>query len=254
MPASRNFHFPVSTLVREAARLLGALRDTIVGPPVASRLAAGFDQAFAAQIAAVQKGDTDQSGTAGSVAALTQDQAKIYDEMVRLMARARHSASLAFPQNTALLHSEFQVGIHEPKDLASEVGRANKIVAACGIHADALALTGWHGGDTDSLAAAIKTLGGTDEEQEGAKDKKKGQTATRNAAANLLYRQCQLVQNAAELAFPESEAENAHAVVEARARYLLGVFPPRPGTSDDEPETPGTSNNPDSTPPAGGAA
>lgn len=251
MSASRTFNFPINTLIREAKRLLGALRDTVVGPPVTGRLAAGFADGLEAQIALVEKRTTDQSGTAGTVGTLTQDQTTSYNAMVRLMAAARRSATLAFPQATTLLHSEFQVGVHDPKDLASELGRADKILAACGTHATALTATGWVAADTVALATAIKTLGGTDDEQEATKNKKKGLTATRNNAANTLYKQCQVVQNAAELAFPDNLDETEHTVVEVRARYLLETFPPRSGTSNDESETTDTDTpaNTQSTPP-----
>ncbi|MGB8167174.1 MAG: hypothetical protein WCF18_06755, partial [Chthoniobacteraceae bacterium] len=58
--SQRDFDFPISTLTRDSQRLLGALRDETVGPPVATRLRKQnpdpakppieFDAAFEAQI------------------------------------------------------------------------------------------------------------------------------------------------------------------------------------------------------------
>lgn len=151
------------------------------------------------------------------------------------MAGARRSAGLAFAKNDVRLRNEFQVGIREPQDLASELERAGKILAACATHADALAEHGWLEEDTALLGATIGILGGGDEDQEAAKDKKQGLTKGRNLAANQLYKMCLSVQNAARLAFPNTKAADDPAVVEARARYLLDEFPPRGGASADDP-------------------
>jgi len=50
--------------------------------------------------------------------------------MERLLSGARRSANLAFPDNDVRLRSEFQVGIHEPADFASEIERTGKVHAA----------------------------------------------------------------------------------------------------------------------------
>ena len=104
MPTPRTFDFPVSTLVRDSKRLLGALGDPTVGPPVATRLkkknpdaakpALEFAPGFEAQIARVEKGGTDQSTAIGGIGELTQEQAAAFTELERLMAGARRSASL----------------------------------------------------------------------------------------------------------------------------------------------------------------
>ena len=258
MLTSRTFDFPISTLIRDAKRLLGALGDPTVGPPVATRLKKKdpdpakpditFAPGFATQIARVEKGGTDQSTAIGGIGEMTQEQAAAFTELERLMAGARRSASLAFPQNDARLRGEFQVGVHEPQDLASELERAGKIRAACATHADALAAHGWIAEDTTLLADTIALLTGGDDTQEAAKDKKQGLTAARNLAANALYKSCITVQNAARLAFPNTRADKDETVVEARSRHLLDEFPPRGGASAGHDPDP---NGPPSPPPSG---
>ena len=231
MSSLRSFNFPVSTLIRDAKRLQGTLVDPTLGGPVAKRLKADFPATLGAQIVVVEKGGINQSGATGAIGTLTQAQAEAYTELERLMASARRSASLAFPKNDVRLRSEFQVGISEPRDLASELDRAGKIAAACALHADVLAERGWIADDTAALTTAIATLTGSDQTQEAAKDQKKGMTAARNLAANTLYNLCLTVQNAARLAYPNTQSDKSEIVVEARARFLLDEFPPRGGAS-----------------------
>ena len=240
MSLQRNFTFPISTLIRDAKLLLGALRDAQHGSPVTARLKEGYDAAFAEQIRLVEKGGTDQSGAIGTLGNLTEAQTVAVGELERLMSGARRSAGLAFPQNDVRLRSEFQVGVHEPGGLGSELERAEKIRAACVVHADA-------------LADAIALLSDGDEDQENAKKRKLGLTTARTVAANALYRQCLSVQNAARLAYPGTKAANDATVVEARGRYLLDEFPPRGGASagvNPDPHGPAPSTPP--TPPIGG--
>ena len=251
MPANRTFDFPISTLLRDSKRLHAALVDATTGPAVARRLAkknpvAGqpdivFAPRFAAQIQLVENGGIAQSTAVGSIGQMTQEQVEAFAELERLLSGARRSATLAFPKNDARLHSEFQVGIHEPSDFPSEIDRAKKVLAACQTHADALDDHGWIEEDTAALAASIDLLDGGDTEHETAKDQKKGFTQARNLAANALYKMGQSVQNAARLAYPANKAAKDEAILVARNRFLLDEFPPRGGASaGDKPATPPT--------------
>ncbi|MEO5713553.1 MAG: hypothetical protein ABIT37_08685 [Luteolibacter sp.] len=241
MPANRTFDFPVSTLIRDSKRLHAALVDTTTGPAVARRLAkkntvAGqpdivFAPLFEAQIQLVENGGIAQSTAVGEIGQMTQEQFDAFTELERLLSGARRSAHLAFPNNDARLHSEFQVGIHEPSDFPSEIERAKKVLAACQTHADALDDHGWLDEDTAALAASIEFLDDGDTTHEATKDKKKGFTKGRNLAANALYKKCQSVQNAARLAYPSTKAAKDEATLVARNRFLLDEFPPRAGAS-----------------------
>jgi hypothetical protein len=249
MPANRTFDFPISTLIRDAKRLHGALIDTVTGPAVARRLAkknpvAGqpdivFAPRFDAQIKLVENGGIAQSGAIGEIGEMTQEQIAAFAEMERLLSAARRSAGLAFPKSDVRLRNEFQVGIHEPSDFASEIDRAKKVLAACQTHADALDDHGWLEEDSAELDGLIDQLDGDDTEHEAAKDQKKGFTAGRNLAANTLYKMCLSVQNAARLAYPSTKANKNETILVARNRYLLDEFPPRGGASaGDKPVTP----------------
>ena len=238
MSIPRNFHFPISTLTRDAQRLLGALTDSTVGPLVTARLTSDFAVTFEAQITLVTTGNAKKSGAIGAIGELTQEQVEALPDLERLMAGARRTAALTFPKNDARLHSEFQVGIHEPQDFASELARAELILAACKTHAAALAEEGWSATDTTLLEQTIALLGGGDLDQEAAKDKKLGITSARNTAANLLYKYCLRTQNAARLAYPSTLSGKADGLEEARARYLLDEFPPRGGASAGDAPTP----------------
>jgi hypothetical protein len=248
MPTNRSFDFPISTLLRDSKRLQAALIDATVGSPVARRLTkksptAGqpdivFAPPFEAQIQLVESGGIAQSGAFGEIGQMTQEQIEAFAELERLLSGARRSATLAFPKNDARLHSEFQVGIHEPADFSSEIDRAKKILAACQTHSDALDDHGWIDEDTAALATSIDLLDGGDTQHEAAKDQKKGFTQGRNLAANALYKQCLTIQNAARLAHPANKAAKDQSILVARNRFLLDEFPPRAAASVSEKPVP----------------
>lgn len=223
----KGFSFPIGTLHRAARRLLGALQDGVIGPPVAARLSATIIADFSAQIELVAKHDTDQSGAFGTLNVLTRSQDVALADLVRLASLVRRSASLAFPGRHSLLRSEFQVGVHVPEDLSSVLRRARRLLAACGKYPDELASQGWNAADTAALSAAIDALSGADQNQEIAADVKRGVTAQRTVAAGALYRQCLLVQNAARIAYSSANVADDPTLVAVRARFLLDEFPTR---------------------------
>ena len=234
----RAFRSPLGALPRAAQRLLGALNDSTIGPPVAATLPATFIADLTRQIDLVEKHGTDQSGASGTLHNLTRAQNAARSALFRLTSLARRAARLAFPGQDPLLHSEFQVGIHEPKDLASVLERAQRLLAACQNYPDDLAAHGWPAGNTTALATAVDALTGDDQSQKTAADTKVGVTAQRVTAANTLYKQCLLVQNAASMAYTGSPVDSDPAALEARARYLLGEFPLRTRASASSPAAP----------------
>jgi len=222
----RAFRSPLGALPRAAQRLLGALNDTTIGPPVAANLPATFVADFTAQIALVEKHGTDQSGAFGNLHTLTRAQAAARAELFHLAALARRAAILAFAGQDPLLHSEFQVGVHLPTDLSSVLERSRRLLAACEKYPAELTAHGWPATNTTAFSAAVDALAGADQDQKTAADVKVGSTAQRTSGANTLYKQCLLVQNAARLVYTGASTANDPAAVEARARYLLGEFPP----------------------------
>ena len=242
--SERSFHFPVSILVRDAQLFLGALRVDI-GSPVAKRLPNAFSERLEAQIQQVSSGASGQKAAAGNTGQLTQAQNVALAEVKRLTASARETAKLAYTNNPVLLHQEFQVGHSDPVDLATVLERAGTVQLSCVKYAAALSEHGWLADDTTALATAIVVLAGADEIQEASKGDKKAATCTKTTAANTLYAQCQSVQNAVELAYPEAKASTDARVVTARARFLMDTFPPRAGSADaTEDPTPGTTTTP----------
>src|SRR5260221_920169 len=131
MAAQRNFDFPISTLLRDAKGLHGALTDAGVGRAVARRLAATFAGTFNDQIDLVENGGLSQSTAKGKLGELTKEQTNAITEMERLLSGARRSATLAFPKGDVRLRAEFQVRVNEPQDFGSEIERARKTATAC---------------------------------------------------------------------------------------------------------------------------
>jgi hypothetical protein len=224
---NRSFRFSLGTLLSDAQRLLGALNDGTLAPPMVDHLSATFVTDFTNQLALVTKLNNNQSTATGLVNALTFSQSAAWRDFYLLASAARRAARLAFPGQDSLLHSEFQVGTGSPRALADAVDRGGKLVTACQTHATDLSSHGWLPAATDKLQAALDALAGGGDTHASAKDGKVGMTAQCANAANKLYRQCVAVQNAARVVYPKSNATLDSITVEARGRFLLGVFPPR---------------------------
>ncbi len=221
----RAFSPSFGSLHRDARRLLQALNDSTIGAPVVARLPATFVADFTAQLALVAQLGSDQSHATGTAGVLTQAQRQALADYVRLASSARRSAKLAFPGQNTLLRSEFMVGEPVSKSLASTLAGARCLAAACQKHADDLAPHGWHPADAVALQAAVDALAGADVDQGTATDVRQGVTAQRVTAANALYQQCLVVQNGARIVYPLRGTDADAAVVEARARFLIGEFP-----------------------------
>ena len=227
----RTFKFPLATLIRQARRLQDALADSAVGPGVSQRLPAGFAASFGTLLGQVGGTPAAKAGQMGDTGTLTQEQDDAFHEMLRLMAAARRSAGLAFKGNKVVLHEEFQVGIHDPHGLGHEIGRARIILAGANKHATELGQHGWIAQDAIELSTALDLLGDVDLEQEASKAEGPGLTAASTSAANKLYANCLSLQNAARLQYPSTKPGHET----ARARFLLGEFPPH---APDAPPTP----------------
>src|SRR5471032_2626711 len=97
------------SLHRDAQRLLQALNDSTIGPPVVAHLPATFVADFTAQIDSAAQAVVDQSGALGAVRGFTQTQATAVQDLVQRAAAAKRAATFAFPGQDALLHDDFQV-------------------------------------------------------------------------------------------------------------------------------------------------
>src|SRR5476649_448448 len=168
------------SLHRDAQRLLQALNDSTIGSPVVAHLPATFVADFTAQIDTTAQGVVDQSGAVGDVRMLTHVQKTALRTLRQRAAAARRAAVFAFPGQDALLHDEFQVGLIRPQDMASEVQRARKLLAAGTAHAAALTAHGWSPAAQTALSGAIDTAASALVDHGGATDAKLGLTGHRN--------------------------------------------------------------------------
>ena len=243
--AQSRFHFPLTVLLWAARRLHDALTAAVFTTAMADRLNADTDNfatRFAAKLEALGAGDVSQKSKTGQPGSLTRSQDADVTELERLMAGARRSARLAFLDDHVKLHSEFQVGIHEPQTLDAEPERANIILAGCQLAANfqALQAQGSQPKDTTALGTAIAQLSGTSLAKDGALSERIGLTGEKIVAANAVYEDALRIQNAARLEY----LANLLGTEAARARFLLDEYPPRdrsePSGGTQVPTTPTT--------------
>ncbi len=230
MSDTRKFRFALSTLLHAADSLSDAIGDTDYATAMVARLDDPgetppyiFRTVFETAIADVRAEVQKQGGKTGDAGDLTSDQKAAFAEVERLAAAARRSARLAFPGDGVKLRSEFQVGIDEPQDLASVLERAGKTLAAARKYAAELKKEGWRAADADALEAALAALGEVAQDQDEALADRAQFTAALTRKANLVFKLCQRIQNAARLEYPSTKP-NTEA---ARLRFLLETFPPR---------------------------
>ena len=231
--AKPKFSFSIPVLIDAATRLHGALTDILYATAMAERLhkdtdtpTDSFTTRFSAQTTLVGGKGVEQSSTTGDIGQLTKEQADALKEVERLSSGARRSAKLAFPGDTTLLHSEFQVGKHgaASSDTLEDIQtRTNLVIAACKKYAVELKEKGFLPKDATSLETNLGILTGKDLEQGKTIDTRIGLTAEKVTQANALYEMTLTVQNAARLEYPSTQAGTET----ARARFLLEVYPPR---------------------------
>ncbi len=234
MSTRRKFNFPVATLTESARLFEAAITDPAYQPAMEARLTAGFITDFHTKITALTDGSTAQSGQTGDLSTLTEQQKKDLATLERLTAGAKRTAKLAFPGQTVLLHAEFEVGAPDSKSLAAFIAAATTIHVSSMKYSAELQAKGWLPADSTALDAAIQALSGTGTQQDTALGERLGLTNEKVIAANALYHDCLVIQNAARLAYPAltDAAGNAQNVT-PRARFLLEEFPPRDRSQPD---------------------
>ena len=242
MNDKRKFTFPLSTLLHAADSLNDTLGDIDYAPAMVTRLDDPtttppyiFRTVLETALAAVRTQVQKQGGKTGDAGDLTANQRTAFAEVERLTAGARRSARQAFPGDDVKLRTEFQVGITDPQDLASQLARAQKTLDASVKYAADLKKEGWLPADATALGTALAALSGVALDQDEALADRAQFTADLTRAANALYKLCLSTQNAARLQYPSTQPGTEA----ARARFLLETFPPRDRSQPDpHPPTP----------------
>lgn len=226
MAVKRKFHFPMSTLLYEGDLIITAAEGQTAF--ATKRLPANFVTDARAKLTSLggMAAAKQQLGQSGD---LTQQQNDGIVEMLDLFGKAKETAKKAFAGQDVKLGEEFQVGINKPKDLGSILGRAKIVLASCQDAANATALQakGWIASDTTDFQAAIKSVGDIDKQQLDSQNVAIAGTDDRNAAANDLYDALLTSQNAANIEWPEKDANNRA----TREAFRLASFPPSSGPS-----------------------
>lgn len=222
MKDNRKYHFPLSILVGEGKLITDA---ATAHPEVSTRLDPDHLTATVAVLASVKAQATDQQQKRGQTGVLTKAQLDKIHALQKEMHDARESAKLAFPAQGVKLREQFQMGIHQPHDLQSQLQRARTILAGlqAAENAPALASKGWTAADTTGLGTAIQAIEDDKTLQENAKDAGIGSTSQKNTQADDLYDRLLTIQNAANRQWPDTDPAN----VQTRADFRFGKFPPK---------------------------
>lgn len=211
-------------------------------PKVAARLPANYLTDTTTALGKLPADTAGQKIIQGETGNLTAAQHANLDALLHCMSQARKTAKLAFPGQTVKLHQEFQIGLHESHDLASELSRADIILASVKT-ADNLAamkLKGW----TDADTTTFTTLRGafpasTQTKTSSQSDAMKATVAKATDAADA-YERILTIQNAADLEYPALDPANAP----IRAEFKLGIFPPDHHVAPAAPPAPATQSIP----------
>jgi hypothetical protein len=236
MNTSPRPHFPLALLTNNGRLILAATQNH---PEIAARLPAGYLADTGSVLDQVTADAAGQKNARGELGNLTAAQTANLEALQHGMNRARQTARLAFRGQDVKLHEEFQIGVTGPFDLGSVLARADVILASVQTSANlaALKLKGWTDADTAALVAARQPFGPAQATREAAKGGAKDSTGRKNAEAADLYERLLTIQNAADLAWPATDA--AHAGV--RDEFRLHTFPPASGGASPTPPPPAPS-------------
>ena len=223
-------HMPVPILIGEGRLILDA---GIAHPEVADRLDKDYLKTTETVLGNVKTQATGQKQQRGKTAVLTMEQLDKIADFQHWKTQARKTAKLAFKGQTVKLHEQFQVGVHKPHDLQSQLQRGRVILAACQAQENAgpLASKGWTADETTALDNSIKAIEGDKTLLEAAKDAGVGLTGTRNVSVDDLYERLLTIQHAATLEWRDNDPASAQTL----ADFRLGKFPPRNHPQPDEP-------------------
>jgi hypothetical protein len=177
------FHFPLPILVGEGKLILDAGTSH---PEVAGRLDKDYLTITATVLGNVKTQAADQKQKRGQTGVLSKAQLDKIHAFHLLIANAKDTAKLAFPGQTVKLRQAFQVGVHKPHDLQSQLQRGRTVLASLQAQENVLALTtkGWTADETTALDSAITDLESDKTLLENAKDASVGSTGQKNVLAD----------------------------------------------------------------------
>jgi hypothetical protein len=216
------FHFPLPILVGEGKLITDA---GTAHPEIAARLDQGYLAGTVTVLGNVKTQAADQKQKRGQTGVLSQAQLDKIHAFQLLIHNAKETAKLAFKGQAVKLREQFQVGVHKPHDLQSQLQRGRTVLASMQSQENVPALTGkgWTADETTALDTAITGLENDKTLLEAAKDASLGSTGQKNAQADDLYERLLTIQNAANIQWPEDDPANA----QTRADFRLGKFPPK---------------------------
>lgn len=222
-PVKRTFTCSMKTLLHEADLLMTAAEEQTAF--ATKRLKTGLLTETRELWRNLGGEGSDAGKTQSTTSTLTGQQNDAIVTMLDKFSLAKESARTAFRGQKTKLSGEFTVGENSPRDLASILGRAIKVSAACSDPDNATELhdkAGWIAEDTDLLAKAADTVSRIDKKQLASISLELVTTNDRNTSANTLYRNLQTIQNAAGVEWPERDPENRG----MRNSFRFEKFPP----------------------------
>jgi len=227
---NHHFPFPVAVLTYNGNLIVAAAQ---AHPELAPRLPANFVTDTGTLLGKITADVTSQKTKKGDLGNLTATQHDALEKLQSWMTKARKTASLAFKGQDVQLHQQFQVGVHQPHDLASILNRADIILAGLQNAANlpALQLKGWTAADTTAFLAVRNVFPASTQTQQSGKSDAKDATTLKNADANTLYDNLLTIQNAADLQWPPEDLANAG----VRDEFRLNTFPPAGGNGNGTP-------------------
>ena len=144
------FHFPLPILVGEGKLILDA---ATAHPEIGGRLDKTYLADTATVLGSVKTQATDQKQKRGQTGVLSKAQLDEIHAFQLLIHNAKETAKLAFKGQTVKLRAAFQVGVHKPHDLQSQLQRGRTVLASMQAAENTAALTakGWTADETTAL-------------------------------------------------------------------------------------------------------
>ena len=234
MAVKRKFTFPMSTLLYEGDLIITATEGQAAF--ATKRLPANFVTDVRTKLTDLGGKTSAKQAQAAQTGGLTQQQNDSIARMLELFGNVKDTAKRAFAGQDVKLRQEFQIGVNNPNDLGSILGRAKIVLASAKTAANAAALKdkGWIVDDTTEFEAVIKQVGDIDKSQQDSQSVAITGTDDRNTVANSLYDDLLTIQNAANIEFSSKDSGNRG----TRDAFRLGIFPPAGGSAQPAPPTP----------------